>query len=234
MNQNLKTLVEKRKNCTACGADKVCNVSSFMGGKFDSAEHLTPWSRWQSNPEPLLLVVGQDWSAQDSLMELSREKADSIARFGADITIPTNKNLRTLLASVGMDPGSPDAPLPARLFFYNMVLCLKSGNLASGVEKKISSNCSARFFPDVVHILRPKAIVCLGTLAFKEACRALGVLKSPKLGDHLRAGEHIILPQHGTALFGMYHCGGLGTAQRKLEIQKNDWRRVREFLERNG
>ncbi len=231
MINHMKTLIAKRRECTKCGEDKVCNVSKFMDGKFDSIEHLTPWSRWQSNPEPLVLVVGQDWSAQDSLSKLSQEKASSIARYGADISIPTNKNLRTLLASIGMDPGTPDNPLPTRLFFYNMVLCLKKGNLASEVKRKIGSTCAAKFFPDVVTKLQPKAIVCLGALAFRESCKALGVSKVPKLGEHLREGEKISLPQYSTSIFGMYHCGGLGTAQRKLEIQKADWRRVRTYLD---
>ena len=99
----MKTLIEKRRECTKCGEDQVCNVSKFMDGKFDSIEHLTPWSRWQSHPQPLVLVVGQDWSAQDVLSKLSQEKASSIARYGADISIPTNKNLRTLLSGVALE-----------------------------------------------------------------------------------------------------------------------------------
>lgn len=229
---NLAELVEKRRNCFICDQSKITNVSQFLNGRFDSPQHLTPWSRWQNNPNPKLLVVGQDWSGQESLLKLAQEKADSIAKYGADVKIATNKNLRRLLASIGLDPGTPDAPTNAELYFYNMVLCIKKGNLSQGVSRSISENCAKSFFIHLLRILKPKAIVCLGGTAFDEACRALGKGRQTNLTAHVEAKGQIDCPDYNTAIFGAIHCGGLGTAQRSMELQLQDWQRIGQYINR--
>src|SRR5579863_7505103 len=132
-------LVEKRKECRLCENLGLTNPSVCEGGVYDSAGHIGPWTQWQGNLDAELMVIAQDWGGTKYYIKHKGVEED--------INI-TNKRIRELLASVGVNIALPREPQAIRpLFFTNSVLCLRSGHsLTSGnVRSRCFTNCSGAF-----------------------------------------------------------------------------------------
>src|SRR5688500_3826151 len=94
-----RRLVLERKAWRLCGPD-LGNPAEVAGGRFDEEEHIGPWSRWQGDLQPRLLVIGQDWADRQTFEGCQgRDSASN----------RTNATLLTLIGSVGIsiDPDRP-------------------------------------------------------------------------------------------------------------------------------
>lgn len=178
---------------------------------FEDVDHLDAWGSWQANLKAPLLILGQDWGTTDYFLRYHQ---------GPDQNA-TNQNLRFLLKSRGLDPGLPSQPMTQNLFFTNVILApyahspghLPVAWLREGLRQ---------FILPLIEMLNPCGIITLGRIPY-QALR----LESPQL-PALKL-SHLVqqsLSFQQIPLWPMYHCGGLGLAQRSLAQQTADWRRI--------
>ena len=153
---------------------------------------------------------------------------------------PTNRNLMELFKILGYDD------IIARhddLFFTNFCLAYKTGSGTGSVPNEIMKK-SAPLFKNLCNILEPENILCLGKQVFKYVYETLTKEKVSTVKFHNEAYK-IFLEKHvdlkvncgnvKTRIYPLAHCGGMGTANRKrglpkqndpLHYQKQDWRRI--------
>jgi DNA polymerase len=213
-------LVQRRRGCTVCSG--VTNPSVCADGRYD-ADEIGPWSRWQGNLDADLMLVGQDWGDTGSF-----ERQNGLD----SVTSATNRVLRELLASVGIDVGLPPGAEGdrGRIFLTNAVLCLKEGGAQAAVQPEWFQNCGGRFLRPLIELVRPKVVVCLGQRAYDAVLGAYGM--RPRTFREAVGAETADRLPTGSALVPVYHCGmRILNTHRPLEAQKQDWQRVRRALE---
>ncbi len=217
-------LVNERKECRECKDSanpcrSLINPSECASGAFDSDE-IGPWTRWHGNLNAELMVVGQDWG---DVGWFKREEGRPTN------TSTTNTTLIELIGSAGFNIGLPrNTSGKGTLFFTNAVLCMKQGGASDPVRDKWFRNCGTRFLRPLIELVQPKVVVCLGGKAYDAVLRAFDK-KPRKLREATESTEPDQLPG-SVSVFAVYHCGGLGLAQRNLAAQHRDWSRIRSYL----
>jgi DNA polymerase len=209
------TLVRARKSCHAC--DGLVNPASYDGGILDS-DQIGPWSLWQGNLNAGLVIVGQDWGD-------TRYFSDNGGR--ETPRNPTNKMLRSLLGSIGINIAEPTAADAGggTVFLTNAILCLKNGGMQAKVRSEWFTNCGARFLRPTIDLIAPKVVVTLGEWAYSTVTAAYG-LPRVAFRQAVEQAEGFYLTQ-GARYFPMYHCGArILNSHRPLEQQLRDWARV--------
>jgi len=204
------SLVKKRKMHVF--SKGLINPSAIENGKYDTANHVGPWSAWQGNLDACILVIGQDWGNIDFYLDNEGYDTDDN---------PTNRNLAELFSSIGIDIGLPNRPnCSAPVFFTNTILGIKEvGTMSAKVRKAWAKESADRFLAPLIEIIHPRTIITLGVCAYGEIARIYGLTVLP-----LRELIHRNPISVGdTEVYAMYHCGGLGLANRKLDLQKGDW-----------
>jgi uracil-DNA glycosylase len=210
-------LVTARKACRLC--PDLTNPADVDGGRHDS-DHVGPWSRWQSDLDATLMVVGQDWG----------DVRDFVRRGGRDGPgNPTNLALAELLRGVGVSVGPPGAgPGPGAAFFTNAILCLKRGGLQAPVRDAWFRNCASHLRRQI-EIVRPRVVVGLGARAFGGVLAAFGLPPRP-LRVAVADPDGVALPT-GARAFAVYHPGArVLNTHRGLQAQREDWVRIARFL----
>ena len=160
----------------------------------------------------------------------------------------TSSNLIELFKELGYDNIKKDDISKCRhdeLFFTNFCLGYRTGP-ESGLGKdgfKISRKefetemmKSANLFRKLCNILEPEKILCLGQSTFINVYKALTGDEARKFDSRVEGKFHAFLDNHNqiivrcgnvdTKVYPLAHCGGPGTAMRKLEIQKQDWKKI--------
>jgi DNA polymerase len=217
-----RELVEKRKNCTVCNGIKNPSIVCSLYDKFE----IGPWTIWQGSLDAKVMVVGQDWGDIDSYIKDKGMDEDNN---------PTNKNLVTLLTSIGIQVKGPESKAKCEeLFFTNAILCLKDGEggLQAETQDQWYNNCCRYFLKPLIEIVQPKAVVTLGEKAmiailseyniktrFKSFKQAVEFVPGIKLNDE-------------TTLFPVYHCGarGVNINRKGIEQHKKDWSKIKQCL----
>jgi uracil-DNA glycosylase family 4 len=210
-------LVQKRRACRLC--PDLANPATVDGGRFDTTEHIGPWSRWQGNLSPKLLVVGQEWADQKTFRRC-QGRDDAHNR--------TNATLLTLIRSIGVaiDPDHDGGQAP--VFLTNAVLCLKDGTMQAPVKERWFVNCSP-FLKATIDLLKPRVVVSLGWYAY-ESIRRLYSLEPRPLREAVDEQRPYRLAD-GVDYFAMYHCGAwVLNRTRPLTAQIRDWERIRRSL----
>lgn len=209
-------LVERRK--AHVFPDGLLNPSRISGGNLDDW-HLSPWSRWQGQLNADVIVVGQDWG--DRTYFLENEGRDNDGE-------QTCLNLCEMALCAGWDLGPPHSPIPQPVFLTNAVLGIRQEGGKSGSPPDAWVDDSLPFLIGLIEVVRPRAIVSLGTSAYR-ACRLAmyGRARDAQipLGASLKEVHHLapILRPGKPAWFPFYHCGPLGLANRSRELQRQDW-----------
>lgn len=216
-----RSLVSERKLCRCCGA--LTNPSDDCLREFDT-NHLGPWSVWQGDLDAKLMVVGQDWGGSITFLRQG----------GRDSESPTNKNLRTLLESVGFyDLRPPQHPTVGRkgIFLTNALLCIKQGRDNGYVPARYYRNCREKFLRPTIELVQPDVVVSLGVQAYRSTMLAFSLSPKRTLAEAVESDGTTQLP-NGTLLVPVFHCGGLGLRNRPMPQQLKDWARVRAALAR--
>lgn len=212
-------LVTARKKCHLCSG--LTNPADVEGGRFDS-EQVGAWSLWQGNLDASLMVVGQDWG--DTAYFVRHEGREGPRN-------PTNLALVHLVGIAGISIGDPGSAVGRDIaFFTNAILCLKGseGGLQGRVQASWFDNC-AQFLRRQIEIVRPAVVVGLGERAYRTILRGFDMPSGP-FRSEVEAPSGRTLPT-GTRAFAVYHCGArIRNTHRPMAAQKEDWKRLRPFL----
>ena len=211
-------LVQKRKSFRF---GELLNPSEIEGGRYDD-DHVELWARWMGNLNATILLVGKDFGGSEFFL-----------RFGGqcDPNSVTNKNLIKLFACIGIDIGSPKKPnTEAPVFFTNAIVGIINSH--SKGKNRISSKSimesAVEFLRSLIDIIGPKIIIAMGKEAYECVSITCGLPRFRSMAQSLnisplRAGDSRLL-------FPVFHCGGLGVANRSLTKQQEDWKRIKAYL----
>lgn len=216
-------LVARRK--THRFPELLLNPAQIQCGAHDS-DHLGPWSRWQGNLKAEVVIVGQDWG--DLPYFLRNEGVD-------DEREQTCMNLKSMALAAGWDLGTPRKPNPQPLFFTNAVLGIRAENGKSGTPPTEWIDDSLPYLTGLLGIIQPRAVVSLGTAAYRATRMALyGRGRDAQLPMAAPLSQvHQLSPIHRPGKpgwFPFYHCGPLGLVNRSRELQLQDWQRLGAWL----
>jgi hypothetical protein len=216
------TLVAARQTCHLCCDCGLTNPVDVQDGHFDWNQ-IGGWSRWQLNLNASLMVVGQDGGGTEYFVDHEgKEPPDN----------PTDLALVNLVGCAGVVIGPPDAQEGQNVvFFTNAILCLKSGGAQATVKQCWFNNC-VYFLRRQIEIVHPKVVVGLGKDAYNAILRGFCIQPGPFLAE-VEAMDGTVLP-NGTRAFAVYHCGRRGQRHRAMDVQREDWRRIRPFVTNAG
>jgi hypothetical protein len=216
--QAYKSLVQKRKSFQFA---ELLNPSEIEGGRYD-CDHVELWARWLGNLNSKIMLVGKDFGGKAFFLKY---------KGGCDPKSVTNLNLIKLFASIGISIGTPSMPeKDAPVFLTNAIFGIidtdrKGGNRISSLSK---SESAREFLRPLISIVEPRVIIAMGKEAYECVCYASRVDHSRSMRLAVENGP-VELP-NSKLLFPVFHCGGLGVANRPLKKQMEDWRRIASHL----
>lgn len=196
------------------------NPSTIDGGQFDCSQ-IGVWSRWHNDLDAKILLIGQDWGNEVYFCKNRGRDSDDN---------PTNKNLKILFSELGYELGSacPDQPFQNGLFFTNAVLGVKLGTMSAPVLIEWVKYCNEHYTKPLIEIIKPQAIICLGLKAYGAMQFIFKDLPSGTMSN--LATQSFICDDKITYVFPRFHCGGLGLRNRGLDMQKEDWKKIKANL----
>jgi uracil-DNA glycosylase len=228
-------LVDDRRSCRKCVA--VVNPSACAGGKHDATAHIGPWSDWQGNLDADTMVVGQEWGGTDNYERQCGRDRDGD---------PTNDNLVTLMASIGVALPPPSAMQGTTengvFFFTNGVLCLRQGSATNrtdgkkgapknALSKDVFSNCAQTFLRAQIELVEPRFVLILGLLAWNGVMEAFSLPTRSTLKEAFQRG-HLSLNKN-TIAFPLFHCGSKLHLNRPLLLQIEDWKKMKAIMDKH-
>lgn len=202
------------------------------------------WSYWQGGESHLnaeLLLVGQDWGSTDYADEyMKRITKESSLEAGSfcymeDNNNTTNLNICELMKSIYNVDLKMDRNIQTQLFFTNYVPWYREkGKKISGDYKKSWEEPSKKFFCELVEIIKPKVVLCLGQKTYNNVCNALKIPEAKKGKSYSeiieRGYQNAAVKGTNVKVFPLAHPGYWGTRNRNLEKQMSDWKRVKDVL----
>lgn len=216
------------------------------------------WTYWvggRDNLNAKILVVGQDWGGLEGPeFECAKEvmTGKSKTYYQGEVS-ETNDCLAQLFSHIGYNISGGESKLPLTdLFFTNFVLCYRKPQtpngkckISGGFSSEWRGNCK-EYFKELVNIIQPRIILCLGRDAYKGVCEAAGfhVSNNQSYNSIIAKGEQQMqIGEVTCSVFPLAHPGVQGTlnrcaidkeAKRSLEIgkelQKKDWERIKEVM----
>ena len=225
----------------------------------DGCNEVNLWTYWEGGRDRLdaeIMLVGQDWGHIpdiDATRNTLKKVGDARGSYGYQKMFPepvfdTDINLGKLFKQIeGCDDVESDYFNAGRkctkVFFTNFVCCYRVGNTSGGFGKNWAKNCSG-YFKDLVDIIQPKIIICLGRKAFDSVLLALGAPKSKgRYNDVVLAGAvNVSFGETNVKVYPVAHPGAMGTLNRcyakdndskeiskakGLELQQNDWKKIK-------
>ena len=172
------------------------------------------------------MLIGKDFGGRDFFLRFQG---------GCDPNSVTNLNLMKLFSCININIGTPLMPEKAApIFFTNTLVGIvnsdkKGGNRISSVSKHESTR---EFLQPLIDIVDPKVIIAMGKEAYECTSDAFGVPRVKLLLQALNQGPVKLLGSK--LLFPVFHCGGLGLANRPLSKQLDDWRRIASYLQKSS
>ena len=217
------------------------------------------WTYWEGGRDRLdaeIMLVGQDWGHipdLDATRKALEQAGDARGGLGYRNMFPspvfdTDVNLGKLFRQIeGCNDVESDYLNAGRkckkVFFTNFVCCYRVGNTSGGFGKNWTKNCSG-YFRELVDIIQPKTIICLGRKAFDSVLAAAGVPKiKGKYNDIILSGAvNVSFEDTKVNVYPVAHPGAMGTLNRcyakdnaskeishakGLELQQNDWKKIK-------
>ena len=214
--QKYQALVDARKACRLCSKSGLINASEVRGGTLDAAVQMGPWSGWLGDLHARVMIVGQDWGDRRAF-----EK-----QLGKNEPSATNRMLRELLASIGIDVPEAGPGESSGVFLTNAVLCFRSEAGCQGpVQRQWFKNCGAQFLRPQIDLIKPKVVVCLGERAYEAVLEAYELPRVPNWRAAVD-GPGVALGG-GPIAFAVYHCGQrILNTHRNRTAQFEDWKRI--------
>lgn len=219
-----------------------------------AGEEVNLWTFWQGrgHKNVEIMVVGQDWgnptAEKNEITMANIENGEGYFANGAK-KYPTDIALAGLFESIGIEDiftRSDD-----RLFFTNFYLNYRVGK-ETGHMCKSKMMAFSNEFKELVEIISPKIIICLGKLTYDCACETLigkDYNKSSNLTEYcnkLNEWKNFDDTPNGIRIYGMVHCGASGVninrfnftneappykTNRKISLMEHDWKQVKEYIQ---
>lgn len=203
-------------------------------------EEINLWTYWQGRGclAPEILVVGRDWGNPHTKEgEVLLESIYEGRPYLESSDSPTDIHLAKLFQKTfGLDLNRKSE----QLFFTNLLLGYRTGNTSGKLNTPLGQDQA--LFKELVSILQPRVVICLGGETFDCALAAYGVSR-PYTGNFSSALEtgRTVADVGNIRFFGMGHCGNLGCLNRVgnkkgagidagLEKQMEDWQRIQLYL----
>ena len=204
-------------------------------------DEINLWTYWQGKGclEPEILLVGQDWG--NPFSGIGKTVLENMKQGCLSLDtdpFPTDKNLSELFReALRLNIWEKNQTL----FFTNLLLGYRTGN-NNGNFKKSYLDRDLIYFKELVNILQPKVVICLGRDTFTYAMKAYGKkISLPKDYNVALNNRTNTLDVNHIRFFGMAHCGNLGclnrignqkgvSAREGMERQIEDWKQVDLYL----
>lgn len=227
--------------------------SHFTSANIELME-INPWTYWQGRGvrHPRILLLGQDWGTKESVSDYPcfteniKFKDNRVNYFDNTIqqsvgrkVFTSDENLTTFFYQLGYsairDIRYPD------LFFTNLIPGFRKDNKSTGGFKTcwITEQVKVDFY-DLINILNPQIVLCLGKNTFVQAAKIWkirNVLQGKNWSDYLNGNPDSIRidKENGIPfyLFALPHPGYYGIMNRDLSKQKKDWNRVNQWMQKN-
>jgi uracil-DNA glycosylase len=213
-------LVKYRKKCQLCQPELV--NPQFVNYEYDCDE-IGAWSQWYGSLDAKIMLVGQDWGTIKYFNEnLGKDEPDN----------KTMQNLIKLFKSIDIVIEKPYSKKNDLLFFTNTVLCLKDDErMNKPVKLSHCLKCANLFLKPLVDLICPTIIIALGKPAFITLCTMYGLKEhsQKKSIELVKIPTGIPVP-HNITIFPVFHCSPLGCANRNLNDQITDWKKIREKM----
>lgn len=229
--------------------------SMFVQKPNPEMHEINAWTYWQglNVRHPRIMVVGQDWGslyagapyfkAIDEMI-LNHDTLDKVHYFKyvpemkkGSREFATDLNLIEYFTRLGNY--DIENKLYSDLFFTNLIPGYRTEENSTGgfksdwVTKQVKDD-----FKDLISVLRPQVVLCLGQDTFKQAALIYGkrgVMGGRKWNDYLDSNpEPLPINEESKVisyLFALPHPGYFGTMNRGKEKVKDDWDRVKAWLD---
>jgi len=215
--------------------DSAVPLWSAVVDKKNICQEINLYTYWQGlgyaekTPHIKYLLVAQDWGncfGDNSRINEINAGNKNLPYFDKTDSI-TDKHLIELFKILGYKDIMTHHE---ELFFTNFCLGYRSGNDGGGMTKKMMLNDGTEF-KKLCEILEPENILCLGKITFESVFESLTGEKIKIFGgyDKFIEQNNFFPATCGTIqskIFPLVHCGGMGTAYRNLEKQKQDWKKI--------
>ena len=198
--------------------DGYLSVSDFYGGRYDTSDFVSPYTKSACNLDADVMLIAQDWSSEQSL--LSFGYSEELALKGYSPQLPTNKRLQALLTNkLGIKFN--------QTYATNLFVFIKHGSISAKIKNRDLLYSAQTYTLPEISIVRPKIVICLGSAVYK-------VLSKSILGTerHLKTSVDYPFSYDNALIFGTYHPGGLGTAAAGgAEAVELHWQKIHDFYE---
>lgn len=247
--ENLVKNVNKR-----LGTESGVYSDDFCPSREVEFDEVNAWTYWQGKGvrHPRIMVLGQDWGSYaaaepylkviDKMMK-DKNLSDEVHIFDeVKKLFPSDRKLIELFKI--LEDGKYDIrhKMYPDLFFTNLIPGFRKGSQsAGGFKDKWVTQQVKKDLVELVKILRPQVILCLGKNVFEHATLAFGienVLGDKKWNEYLDdEGRKPIKVNdkqgEPSFLFALPHPGNYGVMNRKKGkySSEKDWERVRIWLD---
>lgn len=224
--EKYEALCEEVRNCTTCMninfAPHIENSNCFIHDELVNGEtYVNRWNLIQGSLDAEIMVIGQDYGCYDEKYFVTDATLQKLFNDVFEINIKEKNE---------------------KLYFTNMANCYRKNKSTGAINTGCLALCTNKFMSRLINIISPKAIVVLGSEAFKAlACcdKAKLVCKNPDKNNapynFKTIMEHkyslVFEDNHEIAVFPVYHPGSNGRINRSYDMQKEDWTKVRKYIE---
>ncbi len=211
----------------------------------DCTQEINLWSYWQGSLEAKIMLVGQDWGCPfdkvflPTMAQIQNANSGKAYSYISDTPSQTDQNLIKLFS----EALEKDITIPCDdLFFTNFVLGYRTHGTSGNYQKEWAEHDSV-FFKELVEIIEPKIILCLGKATFRAVLTSLAPDQKLRIGRYNKYIESSRNPISvatssgmNIAVFALAHCGVMGTLNRNgkknldLDQQIADWERIFLYL----
>lgn len=177
-------------------------------------DHVVPWTISAQNVDAELMLVAQDWSSEDFLLNLGEDDRRRQKELGQVPGLDTNKNLaKKILPRLGIDF--------AETYATDVFAFIKRGAMIARIPFRDLVRSACCYTLPQIAIVQPQMVLCLGSASFNAVRRAIleqnAIAPAAAGRKWMRLSEswQTATPYHteylGIPIFAIAHPGGTGT-----------------------
>jgi hypothetical protein len=202
----------------------------------------TYWQGWnyaQRESHIHILLIGQDWGNPYSQNEAGTIENIRMMNYGTDVAyynnckhkMPTDKNIIDFFDYIGYS--HIDKIRYSDLFFTNFNLGYRTAQSSGGMTSKLM-DMDAQYNMELIDILKPDKILCLGETVVKATTKLL-LNSTPKyktFNTYIN-GKPILTYQgkdYTSQIYPLFHPGNNGVKRNRIggyQQHLNDWKRIK-------